>query len=628
MKLTTIKLENFRSYHEEVVIDINNFTTLIGRNDAGKSTILEALEIFFNADIVKPDADDVCKLSGGNSFSITCCFNDLPTSIIIDDSVPTAFDREYLLNSQRELEIKKVYNCSSSRMTSKVYLNTLVPDIQEIFELVTYNNTALKSTAKRLNIEESLYSKTSNVSLRDAIRMHLRDGNPEAQNREFLLEISGTNKNLKEINTKIGKILPHYALFQADRPSKDEDSEVQDPLKLAIKSAIDQVAPKLEEIKEAVQNEVLDVAKHTLQKLEEMDPELAKQLIPQPKKEPEWHKIFNFTLDGDNDIPINKRGSGVRRLILLNFFRAQAERNSQEKNIILAVEEPETAQHPNNQRKLVETLMSLSDEQNYQVLITTHVPAIAEMLPVDSLRYITEENKESKRISNPNGDIYLQIAEQLGILPDKRASVFLCVEGKNDVLFLKHISRVLYSEGEISFQLDKNSNVVIFPVGGCSSLKQFVFEHYLKEFNLPYIYIMDKDDKEINHKDFSQIRERLAKLNNDSELFVTERREMENYLCPELITGYVSSKYRFTEEDPFEIEISKDTNVPKIIQEFLKDNEHLLGSANAPREETIKGWLNGAIAARMTVDKLKDLNVYEEIKRWFDKMEELSRVRV
>ncbi|MBK5435276.1 AAA family ATPase [Bacillus sp. TH25] len=46
MKLTTIKLENFRSYHGEVVIDISNFTTLIGRNDAGKSTILEALEIF------------------------------------------------------------------------------------------------------------------------------------------------------------------------------------------------------------------------------------------------------------------------------------------------------------------------------------------------------------------------------------------------------------------------------------------------------------------------------------------------------------------------------------------------------------------------------------------------------
>ncbi|MEM5639843.1 AAA family ATPase [Bacillus toyonensis] len=59
--------------------------------------------------------------------------------------------------------------------------------------------------------------------------------------------------------------------------------------------------------------------------------ELAQQLLPQPKKEPEWHKIFNFTLDGDNEIPINKRGSGVRRLVLLNFFRAQAERTSQEK---------------------------------------------------------------------------------------------------------------------------------------------------------------------------------------------------------------------------------------------------------------------------------------------------------
>ncbi|ABY44618.1 ATP-binding protein [Bacillus mycoides] len=628
MKLTTIKLENFRSYHGEVVIDISNFTTLIGRNDAGKSTILEALEIFFNAEIVKPDPNDVCKFSGGTSFSITCCFSDLPSSIIIDDSVPTSFNREYLLNNNGELEIKKVYNCSAVRIIPKVFLNTVVPDIQEMHELVTFNNLSLKAIARKQDINERLYTKTSNVSLRDAIRMHLRDKYPDVGDREYLLEISGTNKNLKEIHTKIGRLLPHYALFQADRPSRDEDSEVQNPLKLAIKSAIDQVAPELERIREKVQDEVLDVANHTLRKLEEMDPKLAQQLIPQPKKEPEWHKIFNFTLDGDNEIPINKRGSGVRRLILLNFFRAQAERDSQEKDIILAVEEPETAQHPNNQRKLVETLMSLSGEQNYQVLITTHVPAIAEMLPVDSLRYITEENKESKRITNSNDEVYLQIAEQLGILPDKRASVFLCVEGKNDVSFLKHISRVLYSEGEIGFQLDENSEIVIFPVGGCSSLKQFVFEHYLKEFNLPYIYIMDKDDKEADHKDFRQIREKLSGLNNNSELFVTERREMENYLCPELIKRFVFDRYRFAEEVSFELNIRQETNVPKIIQEFLKDNEHLLGSANAPREETIKGWLNGTIATRMTVDKLKDLNVYEEIKRWFDKMEELSRIRV
>lgn len=623
MKLTTIKLENFRSYFQKTVIDVNDFTTLIGKNDAGKSTILEALEIFFNSEIVKPESDDLCKFSGESWFSITCCFNDLPTDIVIDDSVSTSFDGEYLLNKEGELEIKKVYTCTTATIKPKVFLNTVVPNVPQFFDLVTYNNSALKSLAKELNVDESLYQKTSNVSLRKAIRSYLLDMNPGVDNSEYSLEISGTNKNLKEIHTKIQKILPHYALFQADRPSKDDDSEVQNPLKIAIKNAIDQVSPQLEEIKEKVKNEVMDVANHTLQKLAEMDLELAQQLLPQPKKEPEWHKIFNFTLDGDNEIPINKRGSGVRRLVLLNFFRAQAERTSQEKNIILAVEEPETAQHPNNQRKLVETLMSLSENQNYQVLITTHVPAIAEMVPLDSLRYITDESKTNKSISIPMDDVYLKIADQLGILPDKRVGLFLCVEGKNDVSFLKHLSRILYLNGDISIQLDGDSRVVIFPVGGCASLKQFVFEHYLKEFNLPYIYILDSDNKGEDHKDFKQIREKVAQLGNESQLFVTERREMENYLCPKLIKEFVYKRCRLPEEVSFELVIEGDTDVPKTVQRFLKEQQHLLGNANPPNEDTIKGWLNNPVIANMTVERLRELGAYDEMKSWFEKMEDL-----
>ncbi|MHB8392242.1 MAG: AAA family ATPase [Acidobacteriaceae bacterium] len=38
-----------------------------------------------------------------------------------------------------------------------------------------------------------------------------------------------------------------------------------------------------------------------------------------------------MTLTGDDQIPINKRGSGVRRLVLLSFFRAEAERHRNER---------------------------------------------------------------------------------------------------------------------------------------------------------------------------------------------------------------------------------------------------------------------------------------------------------
>lgn len=55
MKLKTITIENFRCYKSPVTIAFDDLTTIVGRNDVGKSTVLEALEIFFNNDVVKID---------------------------------------------------------------------------------------------------------------------------------------------------------------------------------------------------------------------------------------------------------------------------------------------------------------------------------------------------------------------------------------------------------------------------------------------------------------------------------------------------------------------------------------------------------------------------------------------
>ncbi|MCG2957846.1 ATP-binding protein, partial [Escherichia coli] len=101
-----------------------------------------------------------------------------------------------------------------------------------------------------------------------------------------------------------------------------------------------------------------------------------------------WVGLFNVGLNTDN-IPLNKRGSGVRRLVLVSFFKAEAERLLSEKNkqsIIYAIEEPETAQHPNNQKILQSAFVTLANEDNCQVLLTTHSPGFACDLPSDSIR--------------------------------------------------------------------------------------------------------------------------------------------------------------------------------------------------------------------------------------------------
>lgn len=46
MILEVVKIKNFRGYRTETIIPISNLTAFIGKNDVGKSSVLEALEIF------------------------------------------------------------------------------------------------------------------------------------------------------------------------------------------------------------------------------------------------------------------------------------------------------------------------------------------------------------------------------------------------------------------------------------------------------------------------------------------------------------------------------------------------------------------------------------------------------
>jgi len=171
-------------------------------------------------------------------------------------------------------------------------------------------------------------------------------------------------------------------------------------MRLAVKEILEdqQIQTELSQVAETVKNRLDEVASRTLEKLREMNPDIANSLDP---KLPDvaslkWSDVFkNVSIAGDDDIPINKRGSGVKRLILINFFRAEAERRQQEANlpnIVYGIEEPETSQHPEHQRSLIDALRTLSETENAQVLLTTHSPEIVKRLMFDHIQIIAGQS--------------------------------------------------------------------------------------------------------------------------------------------------------------------------------------------------------------------------------------------
>ena len=399
MLIKEIYLKNFRGYQNGITIPFDKLTVLIGRNDIGKSTIMEALDIFFNdgKGVVTMDKSDVnvnSRNDGDTNIVIAVKFYNLPTKIIIDSSNETTLSDEYLLDKDGDFTLVKHYPNGASK--PKIFVLANHPNNPECKDLLSLKQNKLKEKVEALGLE---CDKTKNAEMRKAIWTHYTE-TLDLQEQE----IETSKEGMKDIYEQIRRYLPQYSLFQADRNNSDKDKEAQDPMKEAVKIIMSnsKIEQKCDEIASAVSEELQNVANATLEKLREMNPELADSLharIPS-SAELKWSDVFkSVSIDSDNDIPLNKRGSGVKRLVLLNFFRAEADKHFHEEgntSIIYAIEEPETSQHIHHQKILIESLKKLSEKENVQILLTTHSSFIVKQLDFSVLRLIKEDKTVSR----------------------------------------------------------------------------------------------------------------------------------------------------------------------------------------------------------------------------------------
>ena len=615
MRIKKLILKNFRIFKEKTVIELDNLTAFIGKNDIGKSTILDALDIFFNGKDaqVKLEREDISKGAESNEILIGVAFEKFPQTLTVDTTVPTNLKDEFLLNKDGLLEIHKKYPNGDIKK-EQVYIVANHPAHESLKDLLTLKISELKQRAQELDVDLSDEDKRIASRIRKAIRNKFIDEDIELEETEIPVNKEGA----KQIWEQLKSYLPLYALFKVDRPNVDQDSEVQDPMKIAIKKILreQELQSKLEEVHEEVKTAITEIANETISKLQEMNPEVAQELKP-IVPEPKWESVFKgITISSDEGIQLNKRGSGVRRLILLNFFRAEAEKKKEERNapnIIYAFEEPETSQHPDHQHKLIDAFLSLSEREDTQIILTTHSLGIAGLLPIENLRFLYKQ--DDKVIVEYGSDGILEkIAKSLGILPsidkDKidKLKLIVCVEGPTDVEFFKRLSKIINDDLKVDFENDPR--IIIIPLGG-STLKYWVDNHYLRKLGLPEIHIYDGDKKE-NERKAGQINSR----SDDSTGFVTRKREIENYVHPNIVKDIFSLN---DEELTNLIDLSKTDwiadwdkiDVPKKLMKIYENKGWSI------QESKIKEKICTEGIERMSIELFKELNDYEEVKEWF-----------
>lgn len=604
MKLIRVRLKNFRCYTDETSIELGDLTMVAGRNDAGKSTLFEGLSAFFGES--KLDLDDACLVGDPKDVRIICEFEEYPSQLVLDAGYKTSLEEEYLLNSRGLLEIHQIWNCSLKTPKSAMFAMANHPSVENYNDLLILKNSDLKKRANALKVSLDGIDSKVNAQLRKRIWESVEQ-----------LDLS---ENLIPLDKETGKqvwgqlkiVLPTFALFKADRSSIDTDPEAQDPMKSAMKEAFKSMDDTLNAVVDQVKSQVQMTANRTLEKLKEMHPDLANELSPR-FTEPNWANVMKVSLTGDEDIPINKRGSGVRRLVLLNFFRAKAETAAFERGdslpVIYAIEEPETSQHPNNQKMLMKALMELAASEGSQVFLTTHNPMLARMVPTGCIRYICEENG-CKIVREGNASTMKMISKDLGVLPDHGVKLFVGVEGINDINFLQNLSQVLIQHGENVpdlKKLEEEGQIVFIPCGGTNLA---LWSSRLANLNIPEFHIFDGDKPEYATS-IAIVNEREGCSG-----LQTTKLEMENYLHEDAIKS--------VQPDLLIPSITDFNDVPMITAQAVhacSDSEKGWDELNDKKKKKkmsrAKLWLNNEAVLKMTPSLLSERDPDSEVMGWF-----------
>src|SRR5690554_5495183 len=166
MRLIELRLKNFRCYEKEVSIKIDDLTCIIGKNDIGKSTILEGLDCFFNDNI---DKGDLNTNSDDSTIEISCVFDEVPKVIILDSSVETSPSEENILNQDGNLEIKKTFKVGKT-ISKATFILAEHPTHEKLINILSLNNSPLKALAEEVGANLEGVKKTKNPPLRKAIR--------------------------------------------------------------------------------------------------------------------------------------------------------------------------------------------------------------------------------------------------------------------------------------------------------------------------------------------------------------------------------------------------------------------------------------------------------------------------
>lgn len=537
MKLTEAAYENFRGIRDRVAVAYGQSSIFVGRNDAGKSTLLKGLDLFLNNSEALPDIANA--FTDSTTCSIELAFDGPFPDITIDEAVSTTLSDELLLDEGGRLRIRKEWDTSKSQIKPDTYIRRQCFGDDD-FLLETERQLITKCRANEINTQKANGEDFNNREKRSKLRAHFDAAGKQRSYVWEKLPTSGNNR-AKQIHDQVKLILPRFEYFRADTALSETDASIQRYFKKIASEAMKEAG--IAEIEERIEEVLGKVLKTISAKINRVLPDSDRVT---PSVNFDWSKSIQTGFRSVNDLaalPLTFRGDGFRRITMMSYFEHLAEESSEEdRGTIFGFEEPETFLHPRAQEQLHEKLLGL-EESGYQVIVTTHSPIVVSASATSTISHVRS-----------TGDVFeveqdlpniQAVADDLGITPDnqfirlfEQARVLVLVEGPDDVTAFNFLAQLYFEENKIPDTF-ANQRVVLVPVGGCDSVMHWLNLKILRELGKPFYVIQDSDkDSAASPSPTKEKLRDLGLIEND-DFWMLRKRALENYLDKEALERLV-----------------------------------------------------------------------------------------
>lgn len=569
MQLYSLCIEGFRK-HYKTEIKFSDSTFLIGENNVGKSSVLYALDYLLGANSSIPIDEFYALEEEGKR------------KIAVENIVFTA-------------EFRRIPREANSWRGFKGRLLNYEPDINDPFDtglkfiyrktypkggkvkIETFENLKVLKSKFRdcICIQDYLDAGLSEDELTDEIKKIKYDKKLSAKERalfdviEDIFDIDyskeGWVENPGGIPQNVLSKLPKYLLI----PTQDSEGEISGTsgtLQRTLNELFNEVREKSENYR---------LAQEYLNKLaQELDPsddstEISKMigeinsiisdvfphtgisaLANLSDADKVIRPVFDIQMNSNVSTSSKLQGTGLIRSTVFALLRYKALRDNkkditQERQLIIGFEEPEIYLHPNAISKMRDTIYSLAESGNNQIVCTTHSPYMIDLSkkPKQTLNRLSLIKLEESTALTVKSDAFNITKEFLKLQEDDKNYIKMLLRVEDSIAKCFFVKKVLIIEGDteqvvlsetisklpINLRNEILSDWYILRARGKAAIIPLI--KYLRAMHIDIYVMHDKDADTQGAVIFNEpIRQAL---DYDDHLFVLEN-------CVEDVLGYTA----------------------------------------------------------------------------------------